>query len=58
MPSITCNCGFIVEDKDHFMVEAKAWHHAIKDHLEMLKGLTLEQIDAVIRNNDQQMGIK
>ena len=58
MPSITCNCGFKVEDKDSYKVEAMAWHHAIKDHKEMLEKMNVEQIEMVIRNNDKQMGIK
>ncbi len=58
MASITCNCGFKVEDGDHYKAEAKAWHHAIKDHLEMLREMTQEQIEGVLRNNDKQMSIE
>lgn len=58
MQSITCNCGYKVEDEDHYRVEAKAWHHAIKDHLEMLKEMNLEQLEGVIKNNDKEMGIE
>ena len=57
MPSITCNCGVKVEDEDHYKTEAKAWKHAIEDHLDMLKEMTEEQLEGVIRNNDEQMGI-
>lgn len=57
MPSITCDCGYTVEDEDSYKAEAKIWHHAIKDHLEMLKEMTPEQIEKVIRNNDKQMGL-
>lgn len=56
MPSITCNCGFKAEDKDKYKVEAKIWHHAIKDHKERLEKMTQEQLEHVIRNNDKQMG--
>lgn len=58
MPSITCNCGHEVEDEDHYITEAKAWHHAIQDHLEMLKEMKVEQLESVIKNNDKQMGIE
>ena len=58
MPTIICNCGYKVEDKDHYKIEAKAWKHAIKDHLDMLKDMTTEQIEDVLRNSDKQMGIK
>ncbi len=57
MVKIVCSCGFKVEDKDHHKVEAMAWHHAIKDHLEMLKGMSVEQIEGVIKNSDKQMGM-
>ena len=55
MHSITCNCGFKVEDKDHYKAEAKAWHHAIKDHLDMLTEMSAEQLEQVIKSNDKQM---
>lgn len=58
MVSITCNCGYKVEDKDHYKAEAKAWNHAIKDHLEMLKEMSVEQIEGVLKNTDKQMRIK
>lgn len=58
MLSINCGCGYKVEGKDHYETEAKAWHHAIKDHLEMLKGLNEKQIEEVLKNSDNQMGIK
>ena len=57
MPSITCDCGFVAEDADQYKVEAKIWHHAIKEHLEMLKQMTPEQIEGVLKNNDEQMKI-
>ena len=58
MPTIVCSCGHKVEGKNPYETEAKAWHHAIKDHLGMLKDMTAEQIEAVIRNSHQQMKVK
>ena len=58
MVSITCNCGHTVEGKDNYETEAMAWHHAIKDHLDMLKNMSVEQIEDVLKNSDNQMGIK
>lgn len=55
MVSITCNCGFKVEDEDPYKTEAMAWHHAIRDHLDMLKEMTIEQLEEVVRSNDEQM---
>ena len=58
MVSIICDCGFKVEDKDHFKAGAKMWHHAIKDHIDMLENMTINQLEEVIKNNDKQMGLK
>ena len=57
MSSITCNCGYKVEDADHYKAEAKIWKHAIEEHLDILKNMTEEQIEGVIKNNDNQMGM-
>ena len=57
MHSITCDCGFKVEDGDHFKAEAKMWHHAIKDHADMLKKMSVEQLEGDVKNNDKQMGM-
>ena len=46
-----------MEDKDHHKVEAKMRHHAIKDHIEMLKKITPKQIEEVVRGNDKQIGL-
>jgi len=43
---------------DSYKVEAKIWHHAIKEHLEMLKMMSVEQLEGIMRDNDKQMGIK
>ncbi len=58
MVKIVCNCGFEVEDEDPYRTEAMCWHHAIKDHLEMLKEMNIDQLKEVIVNNDKQMGMK
>lgn len=57
MLSIKCDCGYKVEDKNSYTVEAKMWHHAIKDHLEMLKNMTVDQLERVLKSNDKQMKI-
>lgn len=56
MHKITCECGFAVENEDSYKAEAQIWHHAIKDHLDMVKEMTPEQIEDILRNNDRQMG--
>lgn len=57
MVAITCECGFKAENDDHYKVEAEMWHHAMKDHGDMLKGMTVEQLEEVIKKNDQSMGM-
>ncbi len=58
MLTIICSCGHKVEGKNPYETEAKAWHHAIKDHPDMLKKMTAEQIEGVIRISHKQMGVK
>ena len=57
MPTITCDCGFKADGTDHYAAEAVMWHHAIKDHPEMLKEMTVGQLEGVIKSNDKQMGM-
>ena len=57
MPSITCECGFKATETDHHLTEAIMWHHAIRDHHEMLEKMTVEQLNQVIKGNDRQMGM-
>ncbi|MEK6928456.1 MAG: hypothetical protein AABW65_00685 [Nanoarchaeota archaeon] len=57
MATITCECGHKVEDEDHYKAEAKTWHHAIEKHSEMLKQMTPENLEQVLRGLDKQMGL-
>ena len=58
MVKMVCDCGYKVEDKDHYMVEGKMWHHAIKDHVDMLKSRSAEELAQWIRKADATMGVK
>ena len=55
MTSLSCNCGFTVENADCYKVEAAMWHHAIHDHSDMLKSMTVEQLEEWLKNTDKQL---
>jgi predicted small metal-binding protein len=52
--AITCNCGHEVRGQDTRVVEAKMWHHAISDHLDMVKGMSADQLAQIMKGWDQQ----
>ncbi len=58
MVTLTCDCGYKIEDKDHYIVEGKMWHHAIHDHAEMIASHAPEQLAEWIRKADKTMNIK
>ncbi|MEK6878011.1 MAG: hypothetical protein AABY22_00305 [Nanoarchaeota archaeon] len=55
MVKIICDCGFKAEGENNYKAEAVMWHHAINDHLEMLKNLGKEDIENILKSNDNQM---
>ena len=55
MPSLTCECVHTVEGEDKYETEAKAWHHVINEHPDMLKEMSIEQIKTVLKSMDEQM---
>ncbi len=55
MPSVTCTCGHTVEGENNYDTEAKAWHHVINEHPDMLKEMSVEQIKTVLESMDRQM---
>lgn len=57
MSSLSCNCGFTVENENRSVVEAKMWFHAIQDHMEMLKEMTEEQIVEWLKGTHKQLGL-
>ena len=52
MFSLVCDCGYKVEDKDKYVVEAKMWQHALGKHLDMMKAMSQSQIIAWMKNKD------
>ena len=57
MTSLTCNCGFSAENTDRYKVEASMWHHAIHDHADMLKSMTVDQLEQWLINKDKQLAL-
>jgi hypothetical protein len=57
MITLTCDCGHKAEDADPYKVQAKMWHHALKDHSDMLKSMTEEQIEGILRKHAQETGL-
>lgn len=56
MTSLSCNCGFTVEEDNRYEVEAKMWHHAIHDHADMLASMSVEQLTQWLKGKAEQIG--
>ncbi len=56
--SITCNCGHEVNGNDRRLVEAKAWHHAIHDHADMVNNMSVEQFTEIMKSWDKKFAQK
>ncbi|WP_261305508.1 SRPBCC family protein [Paenibacillus andongensis] len=56
MTTLSCDCGFKVEEENRYEVEAKMWHHAIHDHADMLKSMSVEQLAQWLMGKDKQLG--
>ncbi|RCW47989.1 hypothetical protein [Paenibacillus prosopidis] len=55
MTTLSCNCGFSVTDENKYKVEAAMWHHAIHDHADMLKSMTVEMLENWLKHKDEQL---
>lgn len=55
MKTLSCNCGFNVTDENKYKVEAAMWHHAIQDHGDMLKSMTVEMLEQWLQSKDEQL---
>ncbi len=56
MATLTCDCGFSVKEDNRYEVEAKMWHHAIHDHGDMLKSMSVDQLTQWLTGADKQLG--
>ncbi len=50
--SIICNCGHTVKSPDRRKTEAEAWHHAIHEHLDMVKEMSIPQFTEIMKGWD------
>jgi hypothetical protein len=55
MTTLSCNCGFSITDKNKYKVEASMWYHAIHDHADMLKSMTVEMLEQWLKTKDEQL---
>jgi predicted small metal-binding protein len=55
MPSLTCDCGYEATGDDRHQVEAEMWHHALRDHEDQLKGMSVDQIADWLRDKDRKL---
>ncbi len=44
------------EEENRYEVEAKMWHHAIHDHADMLKSMSVDQLTQWLTGEDKQLG--
>ena len=58
MATLSCMCGFKVEDADHYVVEGTMWHHAMAEHKDQIAGMAADQMTDWLRKADQEMGVK
>lgn len=57
MAALSCNCGFKVVNEDRYKVEALMWHHAIHDHSDMLKSMTVDMLEQWLKGKDEQLSV-
>jgi hypothetical protein len=55
---LSCDCGFTVKDGNPTVVEAKMWHHAIQDHIDMLKSMSEEQLVGWLTETHKKIGVQ
>ncbi|WP_219835734.1 hypothetical protein [Paenibacillus sp. R14(2021)] len=55
MTVLTCACGFEAKGDSPYQVEAAMWHHAIQDHADMLKSMTVDMLEQWLVNKDKQL---
>lgn len=55
MSTLSCNCGFSITDDNNYKVEAAMWHHAIHDHADMLRSMSVEMLEQWLTKKDEQL---
>ncbi len=49
MKKLQCDCGHEVSADTNESAEAQMWHHALKDHADMLKSMSVDQMTQIIK---------
>jgi hypothetical protein len=57
MSNLSCNFGFSATGDNKYKVEAQMWYHAIQDHADMLKSMTVEMLEKWLMNKDEQLKV-
>jgi hypothetical protein len=52
--TLSCDCGHEIKGKDARAVEAGMWHHAIHDHDDMVKSMSVDQFTEIMKGWDRQ----
>jgi len=55
MYELSCNCGHVTKGNDRYMVEGEMWVHAIKDHKDLLAGMSAAQLAEWLKNKDKTL---
>lgn len=54
---LSCNCGYTVKGADPYKLQGEMWHHAIRDHQDMLKQMSVDQIAGLLKDHAQKLGL-
>jgi predicted small metal-binding protein len=57
MVNLYCDCGFSAKGDNKYKVEAEMWYHAIQDHADMLKTMSVEMLEQWLMNKDEQLKV-
>lgn len=48
-------CGHKTSGEDRYMVEAQMWYHAMSEHLEIMKDMSVEDIAKWLKDKDEKL---
>lgn len=55
MTTLSCDCGFSASDESKYKVEATMWHHAIQNHGELLKSMSVDMLEQWLVEQDAKL---
>lgn len=56
--ALSCDCGHEVRGDDRRAVEAGMWHHAVHDHDDKVKAMSVDQFTDILKGWDRQFAAK